>query len=153
MNVTEELLRKRQATMDEAIKRVERLKAFRGTMPHHYETTEPDDNTDLHVPGAKDDSGKVRLGLVMDGFSTALNLVGEVGTFGANKYTPNGWKYVKGAQERYRDALFRHLLATEYYDSESGLPHMAHAAWNVLALLTLMENEYASKEETNKTTA
>src|SRR5512141_2583888 len=37
------------------------------------------------------------------------------------------------------DALFRHFLAFlngEQNDPESGLPHMAHAAWHALALTT-----------------
>ena len=46
---------------------------------------------DPHAPGAKLDQGKIRMGLVMGGFARALLAVGEVGTFGANKYSDNGW--------------------------------------------------------------
>ena len=92
-----------------------------------------------HEPGAKLDAGKPRLGLVFLGFSLALEAVGEVGTYGASKYSPKGWQEVPEGQERYTDAMLRHLLAeaTEPMD-ESGLPHAAQVAWNALARLELM---------------
>lgn len=95
-----------------------------------------------HEPGAKLDAGKNRLGLVLGGFSLALCQVGLIGTYGANKYTDNGWMSVPNAADRYRDALYRHLMAFEggeECDPESGLKHLAHAAWNALAILELME--------------
>lgn len=91
--------------------------------------------------GAKLDAGKNRLGLVLCGFSRALQEVGKVGTFGANKYTDNGWIEVPDGQRRYTDAMFRHVLkesAGETIDGDSGLLHAAHAAWNALARLDLM---------------
>ena len=92
---------------------------------------------DQHTPGAKLDAGKVRLGLVLGGFRNALVEVGKVGTFGAAKYSDNGWLEVPNGEERYTDALFRHLLGDEEVDSESGLLHLAHACWNLLAVLEL----------------
>ena len=85
----------------------------------------------------KYDEGKILAGLVLGSFAKALEEVAKVGTFGANKYTPNGWKSVPMAQDRYYDALWRHLLASNYQptDEDSGLDHLAHAAWNILALL------------------
>jgi hypothetical protein len=93
---------------------------------------------DQHTPGAKLDAGKNRLGLVINGFSKALAAVGEVGTYGANKYTPNGWLSVVEAEERYTDAMYRHLLAEasgELKDPETEIHHAAHACWNALARL------------------
>ena len=90
--------------------------------------------------GIKLDSGKNRLGLVFNGFSNALWKVGEVGTFGANKYTDNGWQSVENGKDRYTDALLRHLFRYfngEKTDDESGLSHLAHLAWNALAILEL----------------
>lgn len=87
-------------------------------------------------PGAKLDAGKVRPALVIQGFRKALLAVSEVGTFGAAKYTDNGWKSVPDGRKRYEDALYRHLLA-EGVDEQSRLPHLAHAAWNLLAMLEL----------------
>lgn len=92
---------------------------------------------DQHAPGAKLDQGKPRTGLVLGAFSRALTEVAQVGTFGAEKYSDNGWLEVENGEQRYRDALFRHLLAPDDTDPESGLSHLAHAAWNVLAILEL----------------
>lgn len=96
---------------------------------------------DPHEPGAKLDAGKVRLGLVLGGFSQALVEVGKVGTYGAEKYTPNGWLSVPNGIDRYRDAMLRHILATDETDPDTGLLHMAHAAWNCLAVLELMRGK------------
>jgi hypothetical protein len=90
--------------------------------------------------GAKLDAGKNRLGLVMCGFARALQEVGKVGTYGAGKYTDNGWVEVPAGEQRYTDAMLRHLLreATgEEHDPDTGLRHAAHAAWNALARLDL----------------
>ena len=98
----------------------------------------------IHSPGAKADEGKNRLGLVLGGFAKALQLVGEVGTFGAKKYSDNGWKEVPDAKKRYTDAALRHLfkhLEGEVYDPESGLSHLSHLAWNILALIEFNEEE------------
>lgn len=94
-----------------------------------------------HTPGAKLDAGKNRLGLVIGGFALALEQVGRVGTYGAIKYTADGWVSVPGGVDRYTDAMYRHLLreATgEAADFDTGLLHAAHAAWNALARLDLM---------------
>jgi hypothetical protein len=96
---------------------------------------------DQHVPGAKLDAGKPRLDLVLGAFANALLAVGAVGTFGAAKYTDNGWLEVPDGIERYTDAMLRHYLkekAHGYIDDESGLLHAAHLAWNALARLELM---------------
>lgn len=91
-------------------------------------------------PGAKLDGAKPRPALVLGGFSLALEAVTEVGTFGARKYCDNGWVSVPDGQNRYTDALLRHLLseaAGERIDCDSSLWHDAHAAWNALARLEL----------------
>lgn len=91
-------------------------------------------------PGAKLDGGKNRIGLMVAGFADALTAVAQVTTFGATKYTPGGWRTVPDGIDRYTDALYRHLLAHgrgEQLDPDSGLPHLAQAAWNCLAVLQL----------------
>lgn len=87
--------------------------------------------------GVKLDAGKPRMDLVLKGFGKALQAVAEVGTFGAQKYTDNGWQLVPNGQERYSDALLRHYLASEAIDPESGYHHDIHVAWNALARLNL----------------
>lgn len=93
---------------------------------------------DPHAPGAKLDSGKPLAGVLLE-FSRALEAVVDVGTFGANKYSRCGWMSVPDGEQRYADALMRHLLACqrEVDDPDSGLPHLAHLAWNCLAVLEL----------------
>lgn len=93
-----------------------------------------------HESGAKLDAGKTRLGLVLGGFSRALQEVGKVGTYGANKYTDNGWLDVPSGQERYTDAMLRHWAeeaAGVPCDKDTNLAHAAHLAWNALARLEL----------------
>ena len=95
---------------------------------------------DLHVPGAKDDKAKPMAGVLLD-FSRALQTVVDVGTYGAKKYTRTGWATVPEGSQRYLDAMMRHLLAMDVdqdgLDTETGLPHLAHVAWNALAVLEL----------------
>ena len=95
---------------------------------------------DQHETGAKLDAGKPRLGLVLGAFANALVEVGKVGTYGANKYTDNGWLDVPNGKARYTDALLRHILAetNESHDPDTNLHHAAHAAWNALARLELI---------------
>lgn len=92
---------------------------------------------DQHAPGAKCDLGKLRVGLMFQGFARALLAVAEVVTYGAEKYTPLGFLEVPDAVNRYDDAKARHLLKgyIEPKDEESQLLHMQHEAWNALAKL------------------
>ena len=93
------------------------------------------------MSGVKHDGGKTRPSLVILSMSRALQAVSEVATFGAEKYTDDGWCQVPDGMRRYTDAMLRHQLAEacgEANDSESGLAHAAHIAWNALARLDLM---------------
>lgn len=108
-----------------------------GVMPGAMPAPAPLDNKQ---PGAKADAGKVRAALVLGGFASALWQVARVGTFGANKYSDNGWLQVPKGEERYADAQRRHQMSHdmgEQFDNESHLLHLAHEAWNSLAKLTL----------------
>lgn len=100
-----------------------------------------------HDPGAKLDAGKLRPYLVMKGFKRALNEVWSNGTFGANKYTDNGWLEVPNGQERYMDAAFRHYDKwvnkedPNDRDTDSNTHHLGAMAWNILAVLELILKE------------
>lgn len=101
--------------------------------------------------GVKLDNGKIRLGLVLGGFAKALWEVGCIGTFGANKYCDNGWQSVENGVGRYTDALLRHLFAHlegEEIDPESGYRHLAHVAWNILAILSLTHKKIFLERQT-----
>ena len=91
------------------------------------------------MSGLKYDKDKPRWNLLMGGCALALQGVVAVLTFGAKKYAANSWQTVEHAEERYRDAMYRHLSAFEQYgilskDDESGLLHIFHVATNALFL-------------------
>ena len=70
----------------------------------------------------------------------ALNGLIGILTFGAKKYSPNGWRAVPNAKERYTAALLRHLYAIqmgEKVDPESGLRHVDHMLCNAAFLSEL----------------
>jgi hypothetical protein len=93
-----------------------------------------------HEPGAKLDAGKLRVDLVLGQFANALTEISSVGTYGANKYSPNGWLFVPDGIARYADAAGRHYLARkrgESYDPDTKILHLAHECWNKLAELEL----------------
>lgn len=94
----------------------------------------------INVPDqtAKADAGKLQLTLVP---TEIIRNIARVRMYGNEKYhDPDNWKTVE--PERYREALYRHLLAyvDDPYgvDEESGLPHLWHAACN-MAFLCEME--------------
>lgn len=70
----------------------------------------------------------------------ALLAVGEVAGFGAQKYAR--YNFAKGYKWSLSyDAMQRHLQAFwdgQDNDTESGLSHLAHAAWHCLALLSFV---------------
>jgi hypothetical protein len=76
---------------------------------------------DQHEAGSKTDAGKPDLSLLLL-FGKALREVGQVGTYGALKYTRGGWQSVPDGINRYTAALLRHLLAEEYEAMDSDLP-------------------------------
>lgn len=88
--------------------------------------------------GTKHDSGKTPYALLP---FRALDEVGMVLEFGANKYSANNWR--SGfAYTRLVSAAMRHLVSWlngEDKDPESGLCHLAHAACCILFLLELIK--------------
>ena len=87
---------------------------------------------------AKADAGQLKLSLVP---TQIIRDIAEVREYGNNKYgDPDNWKTVE--IQRYRDALFRHLLAyledPDGVDEESGIKHYKHMACN-MAFLCEME--------------
>lgn len=80
---------------------------------------------------AKRDEGKLRLTLVP---TEIIRAIAAVRMYGTKKYTdPENWRKVE--LERYRDALFRHLIAylddPDGVDEESGIKHYKHMATNI----------------------
>lgn len=102
--------------------------------------------------GKKFDSNKPMVGTIIRVFPRALMAIGAVIRFGAKKYpNPNNWKMNEDIINRYFDSAIRHMskhFAGYEKDEETGLPHLVHAAWNMLAILEkyLMEHPEISKD-------
>jgi len=90
------------------------------------------------IGGVKHDESKRRMDLIPSSLGAAVARVLE---FGANKYGDNNWR--KGLKwGRVYAALQRHLA--DFWDgndldSESGLPHLYHAACNIAFLIEFYE--------------
>lgn len=96
--------------------------------------------------GLKSDDGK----LLWDRIPfEIIEELAEVFTYGAKKYNehpdnPN-WKKVDDGYNRYFAAMMRHLVEDRkgnYLDDESGLPHMSHVLFNVVALCKFSKDKY-----------
>lgn len=87
----------------------------------------------------KYDAGKLRFDLVLPEFEEAI---ADVLTLGVEKYEEDSWKEVENGMNRYYAALRRHINAWrkgEKLDPESGKPHLANAACNIMFLMYLDE--------------
>lgn len=88
--------------------------------------------------GRKYDSGKPMCDLFpLD----VLVDVSKVLTIGAEKYSPNNWRKVEPAKERYTSALLRHLSEFQKNpiakDSETGHYHITHVVCNAVFLCAM----------------
>lgn len=103
-------------------------------------------NTNIQVGGVKYDKGKAPLASgCIAYFGKALEEIADISAYGALKYcvpySDQNWRKVDSAPERYANACLRHLTAYlngEANDPESNKRHLAHAGWNILALLELV---------------
>ena len=104
-----------------------------------------------HDQQFKADAGKSDPSLLEQGFPRALALVNATLDYGAQKYEAHSWRNVGDALTRYNRAARRHRVARdmdaipgdgfhailESCDPESGLPHIAHEIFNLLAMIEL----------------
>jgi hypothetical protein len=93
----------------------------------------------------KYDDGKPRTDLIPP---QPLLEVARVYTYGADKYGADNWRNAPSLR-RYLAAAQRHVLAFqdgEDLDDESGLHHLAHAACNMLIMMTLLEHKPESDD-------
>ena len=107
----------------------------------------------------KADGGKPRPDLLQIGMARALRMVQATMEYGASKYEAHSWRNVDNGIERYlaaaeRHRQERHLLNLGYttkeqileaMDEESGLPHIAH---EVFCLLAIMELAFYNQTDT-----
>ena len=101
--------------------------------------------------GTKYDQDKLQYSLIP---SHALEQIAKNLTVGLKKYKErDNWKKVDGAEQRYLDALYRHLEAHrrgEMYDADSSVSdmlHMAAVAVNAMFLLEFMLDPKLNKKE------
>lgn len=90
----------------------------------------------------KADQGKPDMALVTSYFGNALLEVARVCEYGKTKYGAYTWHGIE--KERYISALMRHLIAYQQgqlADDDSFLHHLAHMAWNALAICELALRE------------
>lgn len=96
---------------------------------------------------SKSDAGKIRPTLVP---TEIIRAIAKVREYGCEKYgDPENWRRVE--PERYRDAMYRHMLAyidnPAGVDEESGLPHLWHLACNAAFLIELEKDELRKKQD------
>lgn len=96
--------------------------------------------------GVKDVQGKLPLNMILKQFPRAFKAVAATSDFGNRKYNLgsdiNNWLRVEDAFEKYSDAFMRHRverLQGNLIDNESGLPHIYHELWNMMATVELYE--------------
>lgn len=85
--------------------------------------------------------GKNRLDLVEP---IIIKSLGEILTYGADKYSANSWKKVKNPKDIYYAALMRHILAwreREDNDKDTAFHHLKCAAANIMFLLFFEKND------------
>lgn len=97
------------------------------------------------VTGGQKGSKQAQLGAVSP---RALMELAKVAGFGGEKY--ERYNFMKGYRWSLSyDAMQRHLHAFwggQDLDEESGLPHLAHAAWHCLALIAFMRSELGTDD-------
>ena len=73
----------------------------------------------------------------------------KVYTAGADKHGDNNWQGLENGYQRYKAALFRHLLAYEkgeINDQETNCQHLACVVWNAIAMLYLSKHPVDDKQ-------
>jgi hypothetical protein len=94
--------------------------------------------THVVTSDGKNDAGKLRYDLITPAMLEGL---ARVLTHGAEEYGSNTWQKLPDAKSRYIAAEMRHFHAGwrkgEKLDKKTGIPHLYHAAINLLFLAEL----------------
>jgi hypothetical protein len=105
-----------------------------------YERDEKEQSQMGKPTAARFNEGKVRHDLMPP---VSLDEIAKVYTYGTLKYSDdNWWKAFRWRKDTY-GCIQRHLnkwIRGEKKDDESGLHHLAHAAWNCIALMEFERN-------------
>lgn len=115
----------------------------------------PDDNSENNNwtldcdMGVKHNQGKLPIDTVLTKqFPNAVEALVKCSMYGHEKYNENGededwsnFRRVEGGSQTYADAAARHNQNKSEKDEESGLPHIYHKLWNVMAEVELWFEE------------
>ena len=105
-----------------------------------YVRSESEEATLGKAEAARFDEGKNRFDLLPP---WPLDQIAKVYTYGTIKYDDDNWW--KGMPwKKIIGPMLRHIwkwLRGEKHDDESGLPHLAHAAWQCIALMEYERNK------------
>lgn len=93
---------------------------------------------------------KPMMSYFMRSFPRMAEAVARVKEMGAIKYNDGNWRLGNKPDKEYLDSLFRHLNYInigEDYDSDTGCLHIAHAVWNLCALLELNYPDLPARDD------
>jgi hypothetical protein len=95
-------------------------------------------------------SDKPMMAYFMRSFPKMTEAVARVKEMGAIKYNDGNWKLGNKPDDEYWNSMFRHLtyiFGGEDYDKDTGCLHIAHAVWNLCALLELNYPDLPARDE------
>jgi len=88
---------------------------------------------------SRDNTGKAEWDYIFD-FPTAMEALCRVMEVGSVKYERDDWKQGGRPDHEYISAMGRHISAFkqgDMFDPDTGCLHLAHALWNIIALIEL----------------
>lgn len=114
---------------------------------HIVKVDTPPTNPEVPCNGYKQDSGKVDYTLLMQDMAVQVHEIASLLHWGhhVKGYPREGYKTLPDARQRLLAATYRHLSQIgpdmECLDEESGKRHLAHAATNLLMLLSTIDSD------------
>lgn len=107
------------------------------------------------MAGKKFDEGKAPVTQFLRQFPLAIECLAKLSEYGHKQYGEaeddaawDNWKKVPNALFRYEQARGRHLIEKNGEIDESGFYHVAHDAWDALAVLQLkLERDLKASDE------
>jgi len=93
---------------------------------------------------------KPMMSYFMRSFPRMAEAIARVKEMGAIKYNDGNWRLGNKPDDEYWNSMFRHLnyiFNGEVYDPDTGCLHIAHAVWNMCALLELNYPELPARDD------
>jgi hypothetical protein len=95
-------------------------------------------------------SDKPMMSYFMRSFPRMAEAIARVKEMGAIKYNDGNWRLGNKPDDEYWNSMFRHLnyiFSGEDYDPDTGCLHLAHAVWNMCALLELNHPDLPARDD------